>query len=201
MSMLSRTLLTGNEIVAVLDDLATLRLTIFEEFPYLYRGKRADELAYLRSYAEKSDACVLVVRDGALVVGAATGMPLIHEDHQLCDAMAATELPLDAIYYVGELLFLPAWRNRGLGQKLLTQMEAHIRSLGRYRTLTCATVERPDDHPLRPPDYTPITRFLARTGFDCLPGIITHFTWCETDGVKREHAMRFWLKQLNTVDA
>ena len=80
-------------------------------------------------------------------------------------------------------------------------MEAHIRSLGRYRTLTCATVERPDDHPLRPPHYTPSTRFLARTGFARLPGIITHFTWCETDGVKREHAMRFWLKQLNTVDA
>ena len=189
-------LLTGAAIADALDDLAALRLDIFPEYPYLYQGSREDELAYLATYAEAPDACVILTDDGLTVIGAATGMPLIHEDAHMLDAFAGTTFPLNEIYYVGELLFRPAYRNCGLGQKLLDRLESHIRSLGRYRRLTCATVERPEDHPLRPSDYIPIARFLARTGFVRLPGVTTHFIWRETDGVKRDHPMQFWSKEL-----
>jgi len=189
-------LLTGTSIAAELDELATLRLEIFEEYPYLYRGRREDELKYLGTYAAAPDACVILAYDGCSIIGAATGMPLIHEDAQTREAFAGTAYPLNEIYYVGELLFRPAYRNGGRGRKLLAHLEGHLRSLGRYRKLTCATVERPDDHPLRPPDYIPITRFLARTGFVRLPGVTTHFMWRETDGTKRDHAMQFWMKTL-----
>ena len=193
---ITKQLLTGAAIADALDDLATLRLGIFPEYPYLYQGMREDELAYLATYAEAPDACVILARDGLTVIGAATGMPLIHEDAQMIDALSGTPFPLDEVYYVGELLFYPAYRNGGLGRRLLGRLESHIRSLGRYRTLTCATVERPDDHPLRPPNYIPITQFLARTGFARLPGVTTTFTWCETDGVTRDHPMQFWSKEL-----
>lgn len=189
-------LLTGAAIADALDDLATLRLDIFPEYPYLYQGRREDELTYLGTYAEAPDACVILAYDGSAVIGAATGMPLIQEDAQLRDAFAGKALPLDEVYYVGELLFRPAYRNGGMGQKLLDRLESHIRSLGRYHTLTCATVERPDDHPLRPRDYIPITRFLARTGFVRLSGVTTSFIWREIDGVKRDHPMQFWSKDL-----
>lgn len=189
-------LLTGVAIAESLDDLATLRLDIFREYPYLYEGQREDELHYLDTYAKAPDACVILTYDGLTVVGAATGMPLVHEDTQMIDAFSGTTLPLNEVYYVGELLFRPAYRNGGLGQKLLAQLESHIRSLGRYRRLTCATVERPDDHPLRPRDYIPISRFLARTGFVRLSGVTTRFSWREIDGVKREHPMQFWSKDL-----
>lgn len=108
--------------------------------------------------------------------GGATGMPLVHEDAQMLDAFAGTSLPLEELYYVGELLFRPAYHNCGLGRKLLAGMERHIRSLGGYHMLTCATVERSDGHPSRPHDYIPITRFLARTGYVRLPEVTTHFT-------------------------
>lgn len=190
-------LLTGTAIAEVLDDVATLRLEIFREYPYLYQGRREDELKYLITYAEAPDACVILAYHGHAVIGAVAGMPLIHEDAQMLDAFAAgIEFPLNVAYYIGELLFLPAYRNCGLGQKLLDRLECHIRSLGRYRTLTCATVERPDDHPLRTRDYIPITRFLARTGFVRLSGVTTSFMWSETDGVKRDHPMQFWSKEL-----
>lgn len=190
-------LLTGAAIADALDDLATLRLTIFREYPYLYEGRSEDELKYLGTYATAPDACVILASDGSAVIGAATGMPLIQEDAQLRDAFAGTALSLDEVYYVGELLFRPAYRNSGLGRKLLDRLESHIRSLDRYRTLTCATVERPADHPLRPRDYIPITRFLARTGFTRLSGVTTRFIWREIDGVKRDHLMQFWSKELN----
>ena len=166
------------------------------EYPYLYQGSREDELSYLGSYAEAPDACAILASVGVTVIGAATGMPLAQEGAQMLDAFAGTTFPLDEIYYVGELLFRPAYRNCGLGQKLLDRLESHIRSLGRYRRLSCATVERPDDHPLRPHDYIPITRFLARSGFIRLSGVTTHFTWRETDGAIRDHPMQFWSKEL-----
>lgn len=189
-------LLTGAAIADGLDDVATLRLDIFQEYPYLYQGRREDELNYLVTYAEAPDACIILAYDGSVIIGAATGMPLIHEDAQMVDAFAGTSFSLEELYYVGELLFRPAYRNCGLGQKLLARLESHIHSLGRYRKLTCATVERLDDHPLRPHDYIPVTRFLARTGFVRLPGMTTHITWPETDGVKRDHHMQFWSKKL-----
>ncbi len=189
-------LLTGTAIADVLDDLATLRLDIFPEYPYLYQGLREDELKYLVTYAEAPDACAILANDGLTVIGAATGMPLVHEDAQMLDAFAGTTFPLNEIYYVGELLFRPAYRNCGLGQKLLDRLEHYIQSLGSYRKLTCATVVRPEDHSLRPCDYIPITRFLARAGFARLSGVTTSFMWLETDGVKRDHLMQFWIKDL-----
>lgn len=189
-------LLTGAAIVDALDDLSTLRLDIFQEYPYLYQGRREDELTYLATYTEAPDAGVILTYDGLTVIGAATGMPLIHEDAQMLDAFSGTAFPLNEVYYVGELLFRPAYRNCGLGRNLLDRLENHIRSLGRYRKLTCATVERPEDHPLRPRSYIPISRFLARAGFVRLSGVTTHFIWRETDGDKRDHLMQFWIKEL-----
>ena len=189
-------LLTGKAITGHLEALASLRLDIFQEYPYLYRGRREDELAYLAGYAEKPGACVILAEAGGAVIGAATGMPLRHEDAALRTPFAKTPYPLDDLYYIGELLFRRGYRNRGLGQRLLARMENHVRSLGGFSKITCATVKRPDDHPLRPDDDIPISRFLARTGFVRLAGITTHFTWPETDGVKRDHSMQFWLKDL-----
>ena len=192
----AETLLTGKAIAGHLEALASLRLDIFREYPYLYRGRREDELTYLASYAEKPEACVIIVEDGGGVIGAATGMPLRHEGASLRDPFTETACPIDDIYYVGELLFRPGYRNRGLGRRLLAQMESHIRSLGGFRKITCATVERLDDHPLRPENDIPISRFLACTGFARLTGVTTHFTWLETDGIKRDHIMQFWMKDL-----
>jgi len=157
-------LLTGTAIADALDELATLRLDIFPEYPYLYQGKKKDELTYLATYAEAPDACVILAYDGLTVIGAATGMPLIHEDAQMLDAFAGTKFPINDVYYVGELLFRPAYRNCGLGQKLLDRLESHIRSLSRYRRLTCATVERPDD-----PPCAPVTTFPSQ---DSLPVLV-----------------------------
>lgn len=193
---LTTKLLTGIEVEASLDALATLRIEIFHEFPYLYDGKRESELRYLQGYAQAADACVLTVTDSGRVVGAATGMPLQHEQKELSDPFAATPYPVDSIYYVGELLFYTAYRNRGLGLSTLSALEDFVRSLGSYRYLTCATAVRPDDHPQRPANYVPIERFLNRTGFKSMPATTTSFTWLETDGVNRDHPMQFWIKVL-----
>lgn len=195
MNLTTRTL-TGPTVTDHLDDLASLRLEIFAEFPYLYQGRREDEIAYLSGYGKTPGAIVILAEAEGKVIGAATGMPLIHEDAALRDPIAAAGLPLESLYYVGELLFYPAWRGAGMGLQLLAKMEEEIATLGGYDHIICATVERPDDHPARPTDHIPITRFLAHTGFSRIEGAITGFTWLEPDGIKRDHPMLLWIKPL-----
>jgi len=189
-------LVTGPAIADCLEGLATLRLDIFREFPYLYDGRREDELRYLQLYADAPEALVIIVKDGGQVVGAATGMPLRHETAELLEPFKGTSYPVDEVYYIGELLFYPEYRNHGLGMKVVWMIDDHIRSLDAYRYLTCVTVARPDDHPLRPANHISINRFLARNDFRFLPGVVTDFTWLETDGVRRSHSMNFWVKEL-----
>jgi len=196
MNRINERLLFGEAITEFLEELAALRIDIFKEYPYLYSGSSEDELAYLAGYAKKPGACVILAEDNGDVIGAATGVPLEQEQPALRDPFSATPYIQAKIYYIGELLFRKAYRNQGLGQRLLARMENHICSLGSFQKIICATVDRPLDHPSRPHDYIPITHFLSRTGFARLDGIVTHFTWGETDGVKSSHTMQFWMKDL-----
>lgn len=189
-------ILTDREIAASLPAVAELRLAIFREYPYLYAGDAASEQKYLAVYADAADACLVTVSAGGRVVGAATGIPHSLETVELVNPFAASGYEVADCYYIGELLFAPAYRNRGLGSRVLKLLEERVRSLGRYRYLSCVTVVRPAGHPLCPADYLPIDRFLARTGFKALPGVCTSFTWSELDGVSRDHGMQFWLKEL-----
>ncbi len=189
-------LLTGLNVKKYLEEIASLRIGIFREYPYLYDGNRNDELNYLQHYAEVSDACAILAFDDENVVGAATGIPLGRVEGLLAP-FAGSHHPVNETYYVGELLFYPAYRNQGLGMDLLAMMEKYVLSLGNYRYLASATVVRPDDHSLRPRKYVQIERFLAKTGFVVLPGITTSFAWREIDGSSNEHPMRFWVKSLS----
>lgn len=188
--------LRGAEAAAAIEDLADLRLTIFREFPYLYDGRREDELDYLARYARTPDALVVTVSEAGKVVGAATGIPLAAEGAALVEPVAGSSYPVAQLYYVGELLFYQEYRNRGLGLRLLAEVERQVRSMGGYRYLACATIVRPENQPARPAGYLPIERFLARTGFKRLDDLQTSFTWRELDGASCEHPMKYWIKEL-----
>jgi hypothetical protein len=69
--------LTGEDIKAVLPDLARLRIAVFRDWPYLYDGTLAYEEEYLAKFAKANGAVCVVARDGDLVVGASTGAPMI----------------------------------------------------------------------------------------------------------------------------
>lgn len=194
--VISENLLTGPAVEASLEALAALRIDIFREYPYLYDGIRDDELKYLRHYMETPHAFVIAVNDSDSMIGAATGTPLCYEPEDIIYRFAGTSYPVTETFYVGELLFYPAYRNGGLGLRLLEKIEEYVCTLGTYRYLTCATVVRPDNHTQCPEIYVPINRFLARSGFNKLSDVTTSFAWREIDGTSRDHPMQFWVKEL-----
>lgn len=189
-------LLVGQAVIPYLSEIARLRITIFKEYPYLYKGSQEIETKYLQAYAEAPDACVFVVRAGEAIIGAVTGVPLSGEPASFTASFAGSPFPLDTVYYVGEVLFLPGYRGKGLGSRLLETLENHVSTLGRYNHLACATIERPDDHPLRPGDYHPIDNFLTNAGFIRHPEFRVTLPWPDLDGRVSDNTMVFWIKRL-----
>jgi hypothetical protein len=70
--VITENLLTGSAVAECMDDLASLRINIFREYPYLYDGIREDELKYLRLYMDTPEAFVISVNDSGKMIGAAT---------------------------------------------------------------------------------------------------------------------------------
>ncbi len=190
-------LIIGPDIESYIDKLASLRVDIFREYPYLYKGNIKHERSYLRRYSQSPEAVLITVSHDESLAGAVTAIPLKDEMAELKAPFIETTYPIDKIFYIGELLFYPPYRNKGFGSQLLETVESYIRSTGNYRYLTAATVARPDDHPERPEGYLPISRFLKRNGFVPLTGVTAVFAWPELDGISRDHTMQFWIKDLN----
>ncbi|MFO4986988.1 hypothetical protein RCK87_24905, partial [Salmonella enterica subsp. enterica serovar 1,4,[5],12:i:-] len=76
----------GDALAARLDAIAALRIAVFRDWPYLYAG---DD-----------------------VVGASTGIPLADDDAAFHAPFRAAGIDVDAVFYFGESVLLPAWRGR-----------------------------------------------------------------------------------------
>ncbi len=103
--------LTGAALLPHLKDLARLRIAVFREYPYLYEGDAAYEASYLARYTRDGGAVVLA-RDGAAVVGAATCLPLAVESDAIRAPFEDHGLDPERFFYFGESVLLPAYRGR-----------------------------------------------------------------------------------------
>lgn len=187
---------TGDAIARYFDALAALRIRVFREYPYLYDGSLAYERDYLASYAGSPASLVVVACDGDRVVGASTALPLtLHSDDVVPPLVRAGFDPA-AVYYFGESVLEPAYRGRGLGSRFFEERERRARELG-FAIATFCAVERPVDHPLRPPGYQPPGALWRRHGFERRSDIVGTFSWRDL-GETEETAkpMVFWIKPL-----
>ena len=71
--------LAGAALHPLLPELARLRIAVFRDWPYLYEGSADYEREYLATYVRSATSVCVLVRDGARVVGAATGIALADE--------------------------------------------------------------------------------------------------------------------------
>ncbi len=186
--------LTGDAVEAALDDLARLRIEVFRAWPYLYDGDLAYERHYMRSYRDNPNAVLVVARDGARVVGAATGMPLA--DHADAGQMTGTLPPRERIFYCAESVLLPEYRGQGLGHAFFYQREAAARAMGFDYALFVGVV-RPEDHPMRPPDYRPLDAFWRKRGYARCDGVTATFHWTDIGQTDQTpHLLQAWMRAL-----
>ncbi|SEL78593.1 Acetyltransferase (GNAT) family protein [Roseivivax marinus] len=188
--------LTGDALEAALDDVARLRIEVFRAFPYLYDGSVEYERSYLQTYRDSDDAVVVGAFDGDRLVGAATGTPMEHHADDFRAPFAQTGLDLSAIFYCAESVLLPEYRGRGIGHAFFDRREEHARRLGRSYACFCS-VQRPEDHPLRPANYVPLNGFWRKRGYEPLPGVVAQFSWKDVDReTETEHPLQFWIREI-----
>jgi len=188
--------ITGRAIEDYLGALAELRIAVFREYPYLYDGDRDYERRYLASYATTEVGLVVLALDRGRVVGASTALPLAQHSDEVVPPLERAGYPAASVYYFGESVLEPAYRGRGIGRAFLEHRERRARQLG-FRTAAFCAVERPVDHPRRPPGYAGHDALWERCGFRRRPDLTARFAWRDLgDAAETEKPMIFWIKEL-----
>lgn len=197
--MVETRVLTGAALDAALDDLAQLRITVFRTWPYLYDGDLAYERRYLSAYRDSSDAVLVGAFDGARLVGASTGTPMLDHAEDFAKALSSLEVPLRDIFYCAESVLLPEYRGTGVGHAFFDAREAHARKLGATHSAFCGVV-RPADHPLRPADHRPLDGFWRKRGYAPVEGAVACYRWKDLDQPgETDHDLQFWMRALNSA--
>jgi hypothetical protein len=189
--------LTGNDIYAVLPDLARLRIIVFRDWPYLYDGTLEYEEKYLNKFAAAKGAVVIAAYDGNVMVGASTGAPMIGHADEFGEPFKKAGYDISKIFYCGESVLLKSHRGYGLGHAFFDGREAQARALGGFTHSTFCRVIRPENHPLKPADYAPLDPFWRKRGYEPVDGIVATYDWKDIDQPgNTTHKMQFWMKTL-----
>jgi GNAT superfamily N-acetyltransferase len=188
--------LAGAELVRVLPDLARLRIEVFKDFPYLYDGSAESEERYLAALSRGKHCMIAAAEEDGRIVGCATGSALLGHHGEFAAPFQGADYDPSQIFYCGESVLLPAYRGRGLGHKFFDLREAHAIGSGYRYSAFCAVV-RPENHPLRPKDYSPLDAFWEKRGYRKAPGVAATFGWKEIgQASESEHTMQFWIREL-----
>lgn len=184
---------TGGEVAGRLEEAARLRIEVFREFPYLYEGTEEAERRYLADHATSPRGILVVAEAAGRVVGVSTGLPL-------ADADPAFQAPFEepeTWFYFAESVVEAEWRGRGIGHRFMDAREDHARRLGFGRACFCA-VERPADHPLRPPGYRGNDGFWSKRGYLRQAALRARYSWPQVDsgGVEVGNELVFWTRDL-----
>jgi GNAT superfamily N-acetyltransferase len=188
--------LRGAELLPYLEVVGRLRLEVFHEYPYLYEGTLEDEHAYLRTYTEAASSLVVLALRVGRVVGATTCLAMTEAEPSFCASFLEQGWDLQQVCYFGESVLLPEFRGRGVGKVFFQRRLEHALALGARWAAFCA-VDRPEDHPLRPPGYRSLDGFWSSLGFIQQPELRAAFTWKEVgQAVETTQSLTFWLKEL-----
>jgi GNAT superfamily N-acetyltransferase len=192
---------SGKQVLPWLDAVAALRIDVFRHFPYLYDGELEYERRYLTTYAQSTHSLfVLALNNDDQLVGASTGIPLTDAEPAFQAPFHAQNIPLENVFYFGESVLLPDYRGQGLGHRFFDEREKFARSIGKSITAFCA-VERPDNHPLRPVDYTPLDIFWQARGYTKQQMMRALYSWLDIgEKTETDKPMVFWLKALEPKD-
>lgn len=187
---------TGEDIRPYFNDLASLRLTVFREFPYLYEGTIEYEKTYLNTYISCPTSHVFLALDGNKVVGATTTIPLIHEDDAMKTPFLNGKFPLNEVIYFGESMLLPEYRGHGTGHRFFEVREKIAREMG-FTYSAFAAIDRPENHPHRPSEWKPLHEFWQQQGYKKHPELVCYFSWKDVDETSpTKKPLTFWIKKL-----
>jgi len=186
----------GQEAGHYLDQVATLRMAVFRDWPYLYAGDMDYERDYLATYAASSGSVFVLAFAEDELIGVSTGLPLEDEAAAFQVPFQQHNIALAEVFYFGESVLLPTWRGRGLGHVFFDRREAHAQSLRQFKFTAFASVERAADDPRAPAGYRRHDVFWGKRGYVRQPALRMQLDWDEIGAGHTSHALTFWLRPL-----
>lgn len=179
-------------------ELARLRIQVFRDYPYLYDGSIEYELDYLKTYSCSSDSIIVIAFDNDKVIGASTGIPIEAETENIKAPWIARGYNIHKIFYFGESVLDKAYRGRGIGVRFFEHREHWAKSLRRFDRTTFCGVVRPDNHPLRPDNFTPLDNFWRNRGYQKTEDLVCNISWKDiNEAHETPKPLHFWYKSLD----
>lgn len=195
-------LFTGNAIQPYIRNLASLRIEVFKEYPYLYNGDFDYEQVYLYSYIHAKHAAVVLAFEGKDVIGASTCIALEDSDTFIQFPFIAKGYDINKGVYFEESVLKKKYRNQGIGVRFFEEREKWAanyfkkKNIYEGRFTTFCGINRPDDHPLRPKDYQTLEEFWKHRKYKKQPSLQTQIAWKEIGKEKEEfHNLTFWTRE------
>lgn len=185
--------LIGSDIKEVLLELAELRIQTFFEYPYLYNGSLDYEMTYLNRYVKSSRSLFFGLWDQHTLIGATTGLPLADEDFAFQKPFVDQKINVDNIFYFGESLLKKEYRGQKLGHLFFDVRENYAIQTLKFSTTCFCSVQRPDDHPLRPADDRTHDQFWLKRGYKKQEQLLTQLSWQDrNENLETTKCLKFW---------
>jgi len=195
----------GDAAAVHLRDLIPLRTKLFWEYPNLYVA-HDEEHESVDEFKVESAILVFAYADDQLV-GAVAGVSL-HEmkcEEEFFDAQYELngKMPdsLEEYFYVVEIFVDHQYQRRGIARTLMTMIE-HEAEVDGYKWMSLMTVERPENHPFRPAEYSDIEQFWGGRGYEQTE-VVLQWQWLTRVGEPGNervefvpNPMRVWVKPL-----
>jgi len=181
--------LTGMAIEKHLDAIARLRIDILHERPDCSSRDLQAEKRYLRKYLTSEDSIVVIILDSSTLIGAATGIPLIHESADVQRPFLLREWDIASIFYLEGSVLLKDYQSRGIGHHFFDLREKHVIHKKKYTRL--CFFSHASSHSLFNP-------FWIKQGFRMYPEI--YRMGCKTEGRSNDYAEKrriLWSKELS----
>jgi ribosomal protein S18 acetylase RimI-like enzyme len=189
-------ILRGEEVYACSDELAALRINVFREYPYFYDGNLENEKNCLSQYLSANSALV-IVKSGERIIGAITGIPLNEAFSDCKNFFVENEIPMEGIFYLGEISLLKEYRGQGIGAQMYELFEEFVRKNRIYKEIALCEVMSPKEDPRCTSDCFYLDSFLTKIGYIKNPAWTIQFSWKELNSQEEfYHPMRFWSKKL-----
>lgn len=201
MSSLTFLELNGAEGRKFAREIASLRINVFRDFPYLYEGSQDYELQYLETYFKAKKSIVFIAFSGEKAVGVTTGVWAAEEEESFKKPFIEKAINPETVFYLGESVLLPEFRGLGIGRKFFSVREAYASRIGNIAMLSFASVLRSSDHPLKPKNYKTLNPFWRSLGYSPVPGMTTRYSWTDLgDRNESEKTLEFWMKSITQPD-
>ncbi len=187
----------GGEIKNLIPDIARLRIEVFAEYPFLYDGDLDYEYKYLEKYDSTGNAIVVAAYDNDKIIGVSTGYPLADQSEELKQVFQKSKRDVNDSFCLNEAVLEKGYRGKGIGGRLIDQIETFAKGFKQYKYMSLFTSLRPVDDPKRPKEYRPLGPFWAARGFCEHPELTFEVPYKEIGNDKETlHKMVFWTKEI-----